>query len=155
MLFSRGCQYAIQAMLRLNSGSPDEYLSIRRIAADCDLSPSFLSKVLSGVVSYGLLESLKGPGGGVRLARPARDITLMDVVDATDGCEFMGACVLGFRECSDRVPCPVHKRWSGLRENISVMLSSKSLEDVSRKLGPVGHSAKKPQKRKRTKRRRT
>jgi Rrf2 family protein len=56
-----------------------------RIAEAEGLPAPFLGKALEPLVSAGVLQSARGPNGGYRLARPARPITLLDVVEAVDG----------------------------------------------------------------------
>ena len=133
MLLTRGCQYGIQALLYLHAEGAGAYVSVRRIADAHGLSPSFLSKITSRLVGARLLDSLKGPGGGIRLGRSAEDITLLDVVEAIDGLESLSECVLGFAECSDRAACAVHEEWDPLREAIVAMLSARNLNDLARK----------------------
>ncbi len=73
MILSRASEYGIQALTCLCSQPPGTYVSVRQIAADRGISPSFLAKVLNQLVDHGLLVSQKGPGGGVRL-RPGRPL---------------------------------------------------------------------------------
>lgn len=55
------------------------------IARACGVSSGYLARVLILLRQAGIVDGLKGPRGGFRLARPAREITLLDVVEATEG----------------------------------------------------------------------
>ncbi len=137
MLLSAGCEYAIQALLYLESIEQDELKTVVSIAKETSIPPSFLAKIVQRLVAEGVLVSGKGPGGGVALARPAAEITLLDIVQAIDGLGFKSQCVLGFPDCNDKVPCPVHSYWGELREDIAYMFAAKSLKDFASEITPA------------------
>jgi Rrf2 family protein len=85
MKLTRGCGYALHALeylAALGDGGP---ATARDIAEERGLPGDFLSKALVPLVRAGLLVSLRGPGGGFRLTRPASRISLLEVVEAVDG----------------------------------------------------------------------
>ncbi len=67
-------------------------LSSATLAAFHGVKPSYLVKQLKALSKAGILESLPGPRGGFRLARPAASITLLDIVNAIDGLEPLFHC---------------------------------------------------------------
>jgi Rrf2 family protein len=85
MKLTRASSYAVQALVYLareGAGRPVP----SHVAARAQGSPGrFLLKVLKPLVDSGVLRSLQGPAGGYRLARPAKDITLLEIVEAVDG----------------------------------------------------------------------
>jgi len=113
-----------------------QLLSIREMAAALGISPHFLTKTLQRLSAKGLLVSYRGPNGGVALARPADEITLLDVVEAIDGLDVVRRCVMGLPECSDEHPCSLHRYWKEIRERILEMLSGKSVGALVREMGP-------------------
>ena len=135
-MLSAGCEYGIRAVLYLQSVGSDRPMPVAEIARETNISPSFLAKIVQRLVAAGLLVTGKGPGGGVRLARSATEITLLDVVRAIDGLEFKSRCVLGFPNCNDEVPCPVHHHWGPLREEMADMFESSSLKEFAEKMTP-------------------
>lgn len=132
MILSRACEYGVQALIYLNTRPDGEYVSVPVIARAQKISPSFLSKIVRQLVTNRLLDSMKGPGGGVRLSRPAGRILLLDIVRAIDGLEGFERCVIGEPHCSDKRPCPVHSFWLPIRLSIHRMFSEHSLSDLSR-----------------------
>lgn len=132
LIFSRQCEYALQAVLFLALQPPEKMTSIKVLAKRLDIPFPFLAKILQNLSRQGLLASLKGPTGGFTLARPARDITLFHIVKAIDGDGFMHNCVLGFPDCSGKNPCSVHENWGGLREAIYQMLISKNIAEMAK-----------------------
>jgi Rrf2 family protein len=100
---------------------------VRQIARRARISVAFLAKILGRLVGHGLLVSMKGPRGGVRLARPTSAIKFLEVVEAIDGLAAFQQCVIGFPRCSSTSPCPLHGQWAPLRDGIVEMLSRTAL----------------------------
>jgi DNA-binding IscR family transcriptional regulator len=65
------------------------------------------------------------------LARPATDITLENIIEATDGGDLVEGCVLGLAECNEDNPCPLHESWKEVRAKLTEMLESKTLADLA------------------------
>ena len=108
--------YAVRAMLAIAShdggGAP---LSARRIAAEM----------------AGLISGTTGRAGGYRLARPAREITLLQVVDAIEGDGLTGRCVLRGGPCRLDGTCAVHEPFMAATEALRRELRATSLERVT------------------------
>lgn len=130
MLLSKSCEYAIQAILYLAKHHDRNYVSIKEIARDQNVSFYFLTKILQILTNSGLLISYKGPKGGVSLARPADEITLLQVIKAIDGLDFKDKCIIGLPKCDDKNPCPLHNDWSALRDKIYRMLEEKNITEL-------------------------
>lgn len=130
MVLSRACEYAIQAVLYLAREKSDSYVSIKEIAEKTNISFHFLGKILQKLTQQEILNSYKGPNGGVILAKPAKEITLWDVVAAIDGVDLCTKCVVGFPRCDEQHHCDLHYRWVQIRQDICDMLSEKSIADL-------------------------
>ncbi|MBI4890643.1 MAG: Rrf2 family transcriptional regulator [Acidobacteria bacterium] len=76
---------AIRALLLLGQKGADENWSPRRVAEELGESPTYMAKIFRQLVKAGILEAERGAKGGVRLARPKEEITLLDVVQACQG----------------------------------------------------------------------
>jgi Rrf2 family transcriptional regulator, iron-sulfur cluster assembly transcription factor len=131
LIFSRQCEYALQAVLYLALKPPGEMTSIKELTKKLRIPYHFLAKILQRLRREGLLESLKGPSGGFALGMPARRITLFHIIEAIDGADFTRKCVLGFPKCSGRNPCAVHVKWAGLRDGIYEMLVSRNVAQLA------------------------
>lgn len=131
MLLSRASEYGVQTMVELCQSANGEFVSVNELAHRRGLSPSFLSKVAKQLVEHGLVASQRGPGGGVRLARPASRIRVIEVVEAIEGPEFLTGCVMGLPECSEHAPCPLHAQWKPVRESILQMLAGRTLSAMA------------------------
>lgn len=96
---SEAASLALHAMTFLAAQEPDHAVSTRDIADVLHVSDNHLSKVAQRLAKSGLVVSRRGPGGGVLLAKPAADITLLDIYQAIEG-EFKSAgCLLTTRVC--------------------------------------------------------
>lgn len=132
IIFSRQCEYALQAVTYLALKPVGEKTSIKELTKKLDIPYHFLGKILQDLVYKGLLISQKGPTGGFALGLPAKDITLFHIVEAIDGSGFTSNCVLGFPECSGKNPCAVHDAWGGHREGIYQMLVNRNIAEMAR-----------------------
>jgi Rrf2 family protein len=134
IIFSRQCEYALQAVLYLALQPEDKMTSTRDLTRRLGTPYHFLAKILQDLTRKGMLTSLKGPTGGFALAVSAKEITLFHIVEAIDGAEFMKTCVLGFPTCSGTSPCSVHQSWGNLREDIYHMLVGKTIDEMARSM---------------------
>jgi Rrf2 family protein len=134
MIFSRGCEYAFQAILYLASQPPERPILQRDISSALNIPPHFLGKVLQLLSRSNLVISQKGKSGGFVLGRAAEDIYLYDILEATDGAACLDGCILGFSECGDENPCPLHPQWKQNKEKIIEMLQSRNTEELSKEL---------------------
>lgn len=133
MLLSSACIYGLRASLHLAAASERSYISITQISEDLGISRHFLTKVLQQLTQAGLMESMKGPKGGVRLTEPSDEVTLLDIVAAIDGLEVLTECALGLPGCGSEKPCPMHEQWAETRDEIRQMLEETSLQDMVEK----------------------
>jgi Rrf2 family protein len=136
IILSRGCEYALQAMIYLASQPQDSPILQRDIALALNIPPYFLGKILQLLSHSGLVNSYKGKRGGFILAKPLEEISLYDVVVALDGASFLHGCILGFPGCDDKTPCPVHTQWKTLRQNIIDMLQKESISSLEHDIQP-------------------
>ncbi len=134
IIFSRGCEYGLQAVLYLGLHAQNRPIHQRDISTALNIPPHFLGKILQLLSHRGLISSQKGKTGGFLLGRSPKDISLYDIVEAIDGTEFLDACILGFRGCRDENPCPVHSQWKEAQQIINQMLRSGTLDELSKQI---------------------
>jgi Rrf2 family protein len=111
---------------------------IRQISAELGISFHFLTKILQTLTRHNIMVSHRGPNGGVALARPARDITLMDMIDAIENEKCFDGCILQLARCGEETPCPLHASWREARESINVMFNDSNLEELGQKIRKNG-----------------
>src|SRR5450756_1561815 len=100
MQITHQADYAIRTMVYLASQDPNQRIATSQIAKDYKIPPSFLTKIVSQLAIAGLLRTSRGARGGVSLARPPEEISILDVLEAIDGPVLMNECV------SDSCVCP-------------------------------------------------
>jgi Rrf2 family protein len=132
MIYSRSSEYAIRACVNLARVSGGKCAMVKDIAQKESVPAHFLAKILQSLARKGLLRSTKGPSGGFYLDRPARTVTLLDIVQAVDGLESYDRCVAGLARCSDGKPCPMHRDWTRLRSRIMDYLGGTSVGSLAR-----------------------
>jgi len=131
VIFSRKCEYGLQAVLYLSANTDKGPIASDEIADVLHIPKEFVSKILQSLTKHDVVGSKKGKAGGFFLARAAEEIRLIDIVGAIDGLEMFDRCVLGFPECSPDHPCPVHNRWGPLRDEAFRMLTSETLDQLT------------------------
>ena len=120
---------ALRALIYLGQHSP-EVVSPRRIAEELGESPTYLSKVTTQLVKAGVLRAEKGVKGGVQLALPSAQITMLAIVEACQGTIVGGYCRSA---CRPSDVCAFHKAALQLETAISETLKRWTLAELMRK----------------------
>lgn len=130
-LSSRG-RYAVMAMADLAVHGNERPVSLAEIASRQDISQSYLEQLFAKLRRKGVVKSVRGPGGGYRLARPAVETLVSDIILAVDEPIKATRCKSGgFPGCMVRGErCLTHDLWDELGRQIYLFLSGVSLEDV-------------------------
>jgi len=123
--------YAIRAVVTLAREGSDEVVPARHIARQMDIPVRFLPQVLGDLGRAGLVEAKLGRSGGYRLARDASQISLLDIIEATEGDARRQTCVLTGQHCgASSVPCDVHQVFSEAQVAILTRLAETSVADI-------------------------
>ena len=104
MRISEGVEWGLHCCTMLAVLPPDRTLPSARLAEFHDVPPAYLAKHLQALSRAGLVDSVQGARGGYRLARPAAEITMLDVVLAIDGDEPAFRCTEIRQRGPARVP---------------------------------------------------
>ncbi|MDP4176670.1 MAG: Rrf2 family transcriptional regulator [Bacteroidota bacterium] len=128
VIFSKKCEYGLQAVLYLAANMFDDVVRVDVIAQELNIPKEFISKILQSLREHGIIDSKKGKTGGFALAKSPSQIKLIDIVEAIDGLSIFNSCVLGFPNCNPDHPCPVHDKWGKLRTEAYKMLSEETLD---------------------------
>lgn len=111
MQITRQADYAIRAVLHLSRMGTAQRAATSQIAQEQHIPPSFLAKIVSQLSIAGLLQTSRGARGGVMLARPPREITLLEVIEAIDGPILLNECVQDEANCAFSEECPLRPVW--------------------------------------------
>ena len=133
MRLSTKGRYAVMAMADLAKNGADRAVSLAEIATRQEISLSYLEQLFARLRKSGLVKSVRGPGGGYRLAREACETAVAEIVLAVDEPIRATRCVgagspKGCMIKGER--CITHHLWEDLGQEIHRYLASVSLEDV-------------------------
>jgi Rrf2 family protein len=137
LIFSRSCQYAIRAVIYLSREQNGRSIHVREISDALKIPHHFLGKILQILTRDGIVSSAKGSNGGFRLGKPAGEIRLMEIVHSVDGPSSMDKCILGFPECVEDDPCPLHDGWRESKAIIMRMLSETRVDELAERFVPL------------------
>ncbi|WP_181306559.1 Rrf2 family transcriptional regulator [Rufibacter sp. XAAS-G3-1] len=130
-MLSKTTEYALRAIVYIALHDAKSLrVGIKEIAKELELPTHFMGKILQDLVRKGVIASMKGPGGGFFLHRPAREISILEVVRTIDGLEAFKKCGMGMKECSDTHPCPLHHDIKQYRQQLLSTFSNKSIQDL-------------------------
>jgi len=130
MILSTKGRYAVMAMVELSSNGMGP-VSLGIIADRQGIPLAYLEQIFAKLKKADLVLSLRGPGGGYRLARPAKEIWVSDIVRAAEESIEMTRCGRAGDGCTTKkARCLTHDLWEGLTQQIDVYLSAFSLQDV-------------------------
>src|SRR5437867_13181927 len=111
-LTTRG-RYAVTAMLDLALSTRGVPVSVADISARHNISPLYLEQLFARLRQHRLVDSVRGPGGGFCLSRPAGAISVADVIRAVDEPIDATQCH-GKLNCHDGKQCMTHQLWDEL-----------------------------------------
>ncbi|WP_407275650.1 Rrf2 family transcriptional regulator [Halothiobacillus sp. DCM-1] len=122
-------RYAVTAMLDLALHDQGAPTTLADIADRQGLSLSYLEQLFSQLRRAGLVKSVRGPGGGYRLARATPDISIDDIILAVDEEVDVTRCG-GLGNCQNGHKCLGHHLWQGLSQQIRGFLQGIHLADL-------------------------
>lgn len=128
---TRRGDYAVRAMLAL--ARPEAHqLTAAALAGATGIPAGYVPQVMGDLVRAGLVANRRGRSGGYRLARPAGEVSLLDIVEAVEGDGRRQTCVLRGGPCRRDGACDVHDAFFEAQEAVFGSLDGVSLADVTR-----------------------
>ena len=122
-------RFAVTAMLDLALNEDAKPVTLAGISERQAISLSYLEQLFSRLRRQGLVTSVRGPGGGYRLAKPHADISVSHIIAAVD--ELIDATQCGGKEdCHDASRCMTHDLWASLNDKILDYLSGVTLAEL-------------------------
>lgn len=114
MISTRG-RYALRVMIDLSKQNREAYIPLKDIAGRQGISEKYLESIVKSLTREGLLEGLRGKGGGYRLTRPADEYTVYEVLVVTeDGLAPISCPECGGKSCDRASECPTLPMWKEL-----------------------------------------
>ncbi|RFA28220.1 Fe-S cluster assembly transcriptional regulator IscR [Alkalilimnicola ehrlichii] len=130
MKLSTKGRYAVTAMMDLALHEQDGPVTLADISRCQRISLSYLEQLFARLRKNKLVKGVRGPGGGYRLAKPAGEITIADVIVAVDENVDATRCG-GQRNCQSGEPCLTHDLWTDLSQQIYSFLDGITLAQLA------------------------
>lgn len=119
-------RFAVTAMIDLALNAQNNAVKLNSISERQQISLSYLEQLFSKLRRAGLVESIRGPGGGYILGRDAGEINIAEIIAAAED-ELDATLCKGKANCQSGAPCLTHNLWENLNHTINAYLSSVTL----------------------------
>jgi Rrf2 family protein len=129
MNFNKTTEYALRILSYMAADEAKLY-SADEIFQNLKIPYRYLRKQLTILSKSGLMISVQGIRGGYRLAKPNKDISLLDIVTACGEDFISDMCFFGIRECSFGQKCAMHDKWAVVKDSIRKVLGATTLADL-------------------------
>jgi FeS assembly SUF system regulator len=140
IILSRLADYGVIVATHLAT-HPERQINAHVAAEETRLPPATVAKVLKALAHAGIVSALRGAAGGYRLARPAREISVAEVVAAIDGKIGMTQCSLHEAGhdpgCERSQFCPTRPHWQRINLAIGQALAAVTLAEMALNLPPA------------------
>ena len=134
---TRKADYAARVLLHLSMSSPELWIRTQDIAQQQLIPGRLIRHVIVSLVGAGLVRTKRGSGGGVRLARAASEISLLDAVEAVEGPFYLNTCIPDPSECPLSHRCSVHDAWVRAQDVLVEQLRRETFDKLA-KIGDAG-----------------
>jgi Rrf2 family protein len=136
-MITREADYSIRAILYLSQpGRAENVVPVKELAESTDIPYRFLRKIMLALVNSGFVISIRGRNGGFRLARKPQNISMLDVLQATDPRGVtLNRCLREGEVCLQAGTCPVHVQLRALQDRVDSCLGSITFDELHRSNG--------------------
>ncbi len=131
MLISTKGRYALRVMVELAYHKNNEYVPLKTIANEQSISEKYLESIIVTLSKAGIIDGLRGKGGGYRLNREPKDYTVGEILRLTEGSIAPVACLDCVpNKCERAASCKTLPMWEKLNTIISNYLDSVTIADL-------------------------
>ena len=134
MQFSVSIEYAIHGLIYLARAGGEKPVLLADIASAVKVPKEYLRKIFQMLTRARLVAGRRGAGGGYRLALPAHELTLRQVVEAVEGSLPLYGCLHMRRHCELALSCPVQKAFDEARQKMAETLQGTTIADLTREI---------------------
>ncbi len=132
MKFSKATDYGLLLLIDLAKLQDDSaFTSVRQVARSKGISERFLAHIVKDLGNAGIVACRRGTNGGIRLARPASEISLAEVVEALEGPIELFDCQRMPKLCAHEDVCSLRSFWNGVRDQLVGSLAGAKLGDFA------------------------
>jgi Rrf2 family protein len=139
-MFNKETEYALRGLVYIQlQNSYNRRPGIVEIAKEIEAPQFFIAKILQRLVKQGVLQSVKGKGGGFHFAEGKESFTISDLVNLTGGNKTLNGCGFGLKHCDCENPCPLHEQYAPIREAINRLVSTETIQSLAKKYNSKIH----------------
>jgi Rrf2 family protein len=128
---SRKIDYGLRAMIHLASLPQGKIASLQDLSSTLHLPREFLAKILKVLAARGLVRSARGARGGYQLARPARDISFLDVIESVEGPVQLNVCLDHKDRCDVSASCTMYHVWKAGQDRMLDVYRKTTLSELA------------------------
>lgn len=123
-------QYAIRILSYIAKDECGSLCNAKELSTLLGIPHKFLTKIMTELVKYGFILSIRGREGGYKLAKPASSITVMDILEKFNDQINDEQCILGIGVCDSKNKCALHDQWVQPKHMIKQMFEETTLEKL-------------------------
>ncbi|WP_211748026.1 Rrf2 family transcriptional regulator [Paenibacillus sp. Marseille-Q4541] len=133
MKFTKATNYALHTMMYIALVPAGKVIGVKPLADMLQVSPTYLSKILTRLVKAGIIVSTPGVHGGYKLSKSGKEVSFLDVIHAVEGTASLFQCEFEHGEASPL--CLIQQEMNEAEKKMEDHLQSKKISDFSEKLG--------------------
>lgn len=130
MQLSNTSQYAIRVLTYIANLNDNKLCSAKELSQMLDIPYKFLTKIMTQLVKAEFIISVQGREGGYKLAKPASNISVMDILSEFNEQINNQQCLLGIGMCDGKNRCSLHDQWAEPKKLIKKMFENSTLESI-------------------------
>ena len=130
MKLSTRTRYGTRALLDLALHQAESPVSLKDIAERQQISLQYLEHLITPLIAVGIVRSIRGPKGGVALAKPPDQITLSQIMKLLEGSTSLVECIDNPKLCSRAELCVTRDIWDELNKAMNGVMESTTLQDL-------------------------
>ncbi len=133
MFLTKGSEYGIKATIFIASKSMEnEHTNLNEIATAINSPVAYTAKVLQKLVKGKVINSIRGANGGFEISpENIKNICIFQIITSIDGNDIEKKCLLGLDKCSSSNPCPIHHKYTNIRQNTISVLKNTTIEELA------------------------
>ena len=128
---SRKIDYGLRAMIHLAGLPAGKVTSLQDLSSTLHLPREFLAKILKVLAGRGLVRSSRGAHGGYQLARPARDISFLEVIESVEGPVQLNVCLDHKDRCDVSASCTMYHVWKAGQDRMLDVYKNTTLAELA------------------------
>jgi len=126
-------QYAIRVLSYIAKHDNYQLHNAKYLSEILEIPYKFLTKIMTDLVKFEFIISIRGRDGGYKLARVASTITIMEILNKFNDSIDYEKCVLGIGSCDSQNKCALHDQWVQPKDMIQKMFKDTTLENLEGK----------------------